>query len=48
VDWLYRCKQTGDDSGLSAASLQLALTLNVQSPLEQWQAMGNAAMAAIR
>ncbi|WP_397449626.1 hypothetical protein [Pseudomonas sp. NA-150] len=48
VDWLYRCKNTCQASGLTAASLLLATTLNPASPASDWQAVGEAAMAASR
>jgi hypothetical protein len=46
VDWLYRCKKLSQTNGLSATSLLLAVKLNPQSPTAQWQAVGDAAMAA--
>ena len=48
IDWLYRCKQTSHNSGLTAASLLLAVSLSPESDLSRWRTMGNAAIAATR
>lgn len=48
IDWLFRCKQASADSGLSAADLLRATALHAQSSSADWQAMGEAAMAASR
>jgi hypothetical protein len=48
VDWVYRCKQLCDASGLTAASLLSALTLNPDSPLADWKLVAEAAIAATR
>jgi hypothetical protein len=48
VEWVYRCKQLCDASGLTANGLLAAVNLNPDSPFADWQAMGEAAMAASR
>jgi len=47
IDWLYRCQQAGLRSGLSADTLQRAMSLGPKSSIADWQALGNAAAAAL-
>ncbi|SER47292.1 virulence plasmid A protein [Pseudomonas sp. NFACC02] len=48
VDWVRRVKATCEQSRLSAAALMKATQLSPDSPPEDWQAVGEAAMAANR
>lgn len=48
VDWIRRCQATSLASGLSVADLLRATALNAESPAVDWQAVGEAAVAASR
>ncbi|NWB89620.1 Tc toxin subunit A [Pseudomonas agarici] len=48
IDWLRRCQQACKDSGLTADTVLQATALNIASPAADWQAVGQAAMAAWR
>lgn len=48
VDWVRRVQTTCEQSGLSATAVLQATQLNADSPSQDWQAVGEAAMAANR
>ncbi|MFP3493936.1 Tc toxin subunit A [Pseudomonas sp. SIMBA_059] len=48
VDWIRRCQATSSASGLSVVDLLRATALHSESPSADWQAVGEAAVAASR
>ena len=48
IDWVRRAQALALETGLNATSLLQACTLNADSPEADWQAVGQAAMAAVR
>ena len=48
IDWVRRAQALALDTGLNATSLLQACALNADSPEADWQAVGQAAMAAVR
>ncbi|MDY1018202.1 Tc toxin subunit A [Pseudomonas coleopterorum] len=48
IDWVRRAQALAMDTGLNAATLLQACALNADSPDADWQAVGQAAMAALR
>ena len=48
IDWLRRAQTLAMETGLNAATLLQACALNADSPDADWQAVGQAAMAAVR
>ena len=48
VDWIRRCQTTGTASGLSVTDLLRATALHTESSNLDWQAVGEAAVAASR
>ena len=48
IDWLRRAQALALETGLNAATLLQACALNADSPDAEWQAVGQAAMAALR
>ncbi|MBD8475355.1 hypothetical protein IFT98_00070 [Pseudomonas sp. CFBP 8770] len=46
IDWVRRAQALALETGLNAATLLKACTLNADSPEADWQAVGQAAMAA--
>lgn len=47
IDWVRRAQALALETGLDAATLLKACTLNADSPEADWQAVGQAAMAAV-
>lgn len=48
IDWLHRCRDASDATGLAATGLLAAAALNANSTNEQWRAVGEAVMAGQR
>jgi len=48
IDWLRRAQALSLETGLNAATLLQACSLTAESPEADWQAVGEAAMAAVR
>ncbi|WP_162240100.1 Tc toxin subunit A, partial [Pseudomonas sp. Leaf129] len=48
IDWLRRAQAVSLETGLNAATLLQACSLTADSPEADWQAVGQAAMAAVR
>lgn len=48
IDWLRRAQALSLETGLNAATLLQACSLTAESPEADWQAVGQAAMAAVR
>ena len=48
IDWLRRAQAVSLETGLNAAALLQACSLTAESPEADWQAVGQAAMAAVR
>jgi hypothetical protein len=48
IDWLRRAQALSLETGLNAATLLQACSLTAESPEVDWQAVGQAAMAAVR
>ncbi|WP_286916211.1 Tc toxin subunit A [Pseudomonas sp. UBA6276] len=48
IDWLRRAQAVSLETGLNAATLLQACSLTAGSPEADWQAVGQAAMAAVR
>nr|WP_314568380.1 Tc toxin subunit A [uncultured Pseudomonas sp.] len=48
IDWLRRAQAVSLETGLNAAALLQACSLTADSPEADWQAVGQAAMAAVR
>jgi hypothetical protein len=48
IDWVRRAQALALETGLNATSLLQACALNADSPDADWQAVGQAAMAAVR